>query len=95
MGLLDQGATGVKLTFTPVTKLRCNDCTDVRPFHVAWLARAPDRMLWGSDWPYFAMDKNLPDVGRQMDILGSWTRDAALHQKVFVTNPRALYDTHS
>jgi len=93
LGLLDQGATWVKLTTTRVTKLRWNDCADVRPFHDALLARAPDRMVWGSDWPYIGMDKDIPDAGRQIDLFDSWTPDAALRQKVFVTNPQALYGT--
>jgi 2-pyrone-4,6-dicarboxylate lactonase len=95
LGLVDQGTTWVKLTTTRVTKQRWNDCADVRPFHDALLARAPDRTVWGSDWPYIGMDKDIPDVGHQIDLFDSWTLDADLRQKVFVTNPQALYGTLS
>ena len=93
LGFVNHEATWVKLTTTRVTRLRWNDSADVRPFHDALLARAPERMLWGSDWPYIGMDKDIPDVGRQIDLFDSWTPDADLRQKVFVNNPQALYGT--
>ena len=89
--LLDTGSVWVKLVTTRVTSLRWNDGSDVRPFYDALLTRAPDRMLWGSDWPYIGMDKHLPDVGAQIDLFDKWTGDGALREKVFVSNPKALY----
>ena len=81
----------VKLTPTRVTQRRWNDAADVRPFHDALLEAVPSRMLWGSDWPYIAMDKDLPDMGAQIDLFDAWTPDAGLRQQVFVTNPQRLY----
>jgi 2-pyrone-4,6-dicarboxylate lactonase len=89
--LLDSGSIWVKLVPVRVSKLRWNDCEDVRSFHDALLEKAPNRMLWGSDWPYIAMDKDLPDVGRQIDLFDAWTSDAQIRKKVFVDNPLALY----
>ena len=91
LGLLESGSTWVKLVPIRVTQRRWLDAGDVRSFHDALLEKAPDRMLWGSDWPYIAMGKDLPDVGRQIDLFDRWTADAALRQKVFVTNPQQLY----
>lgn len=82
----------VKLTPSRVSKQRWNACDDVRPFHDALLQAAPNQMVWGSDWPYIAMDKDLPDLGAQIDLFDTWTPDAALRQKVFVANPRRLYE---
>lgn len=81
----------VKLTTTRVTRQRWNDCTDVRVFHDALLRAAPDRMLWGSDWPYIAMDKDLPDMGAQLDLFDAWIGDVALREQVLVANPARLY----
>ncbi|HSV83548.1 MAG TPA: amidohydrolase family protein [Ramlibacter sp.] len=92
LDLAGNTASWVKLTPTRVTKQRWNDCSDVRPFHDALLQAAPERMLWGSDWPYIAMDKDLPDMGTQIDLLDAWTADDALRQHIFVDNPRRLYD---
>ena len=81
----------VKLTPSRVSKQRWSACDDVRPFHDALLQAAPDRMMWGSDWPYIAMDNDLPDMGAQIDLFDAWTPDAALRRKVFATNPGHLY----
>ena len=85
------GSTWVKLTAPRVSKLRWDDCADVRPFHEALLEAGPDRMVWGSDWPFIGMDNNLPDMGGLIDLFDRWTPDPALRQKVFVTNPQVLF----
>jgi 2-pyrone-4,6-dicarboxylate lactonase len=91
LSFLDEADAWVKLVPTRVTRRRWCDAEDARPFHDALLQSAPDRMLWGSDWPYIAMDKDLPDIGRQIDLFDRWTTDETLRQKVFVTNPGRLY----
>lgn len=64
---------------------------DVRPFHDA-LARAnPERLLWGSDWPFLGMQAQRPEVGALLDLLDDWLADDALRQRVLVDNPARLY----
>lgn len=90
LGLLKSGAFWVKMTPVRLTK---TDPTwaSIRPFHEAVMAAAPDRVLFGSDWPYISLDKNPPDVGKLVDLFDAWTPDATVRQKVFVDNPRRLY----
>jgi 2-pyrone-4,6-dicarboxylate lactonase len=64
---------------------------EIRPFHEALLQAAPDRLLWGSDWPYIGYNENPPNVGALIDLLDSWTPDEVLRHKVMVANPAALY----
>ncbi len=61
-----------------------------RPFHDALLAVRPERLLWGSDWPYVRLDP-APDAGRMLDIFDDWTGDAALRAAILVDNPARLY----
>jgi predicted TIM-barrel fold metal-dependent hydrolase len=71
---------------------------DVTPFARALIAAAPDRLVWGSDWPHPAVPGHMPanfvmpNDGDLLDILGLWTPDAAIQKKILVDNPRRLYD---
>ncbi|MCA8010403.1 amidohydrolase family protein [Burkholderia cenocepacia] len=52
---------------------------------------APDRLVWGSDWPHVAV-RTMPDTGRLRNLLATWIPDATLRHKVLVSNPETLYD---
>jgi predicted TIM-barrel fold metal-dependent hydrolase len=67
------------------------DMADVRPFHEALVRDVPDRLLWGSDWPFIGMGGNIPNTGHLLDLLREWTADDAIFEKILVTNPRQLY----
>jgi predicted TIM-barrel fold metal-dependent hydrolase len=85
--LVRDGAVWVKLTVCRVTK---PDYGDVRAHHDALLAANPDRLLWGSDWPYVGMGDRAPDAGHLLDLLTNWT-DEALVRRVLVDNPAQLF----
>ncbi|SDB66488.1 Amidohydrolase [Belnapia rosea] len=54
---------------------------------------APDRMVWGSDWPHpTEKPDNKPDDAVLFDLLTGWVPDAAARQRVLVDNPARLYD---
>jgi predicted TIM-barrel fold metal-dependent hydrolase len=55
------------------------------------MQRAPHRLLFGSDWPYIGLDKDLPTVGGLLDLFHRWTDDAALREALLVRNPIELY----
>lgn len=63
-----------------------------------YLRCAPDRVLWGSDWPHATATAGvqpLPDDARQMDRLAQWIDQApnsgATLRGVLADNPQALY----
>lgn len=63
---------------------------------VADLARmlfeaAPERCVWGSDWPHFNMETVMPDDGDLIDLLADWVPDVAGRQAILVDNPARLY----
>lgn len=87
---LTTGDFWVKTTPIRVAK-SAPDYLEVRPFYEALLKAVPDRVVFGSDWPYLSLDDNPPDVGRLIDLLDDWTGDETLRRKIFVDNPVAFY----
>jgi len=64
---------------------------DVVPLAQALVACAPDRVLWGTDWPHPNM-ATMPDEGQLLDLLGVYVPDDALRNRILVDNPQVLYD---
>jgi 2-pyrone-4,6-dicarboxylate lactonase len=64
---------------------------DVVPYAQALVAAAPDRILWGSDWPHPNV-RATPDDGDLIDFVAQVAPDEATRQKILVTNPERLYD---
>jgi 2-pyrone-4,6-dicarboxylate lactonase len=64
---------------------------DARPFHDALIAARPDRLVWGSDWPFPNMSDQTPDLGQLVTLFGDWVTDADLRQRILVENPAHLY----
>lgn len=53
---------------------------------------APDRVLFGTDWPHVRLKTPIPDDGVLLDELYRWTdTDAALIRRILVDNPARLY----
>ena len=55
------------------------------------LRHAPERCVWGTDWPHTNITDHMPDDGELLDLLGDWALDPALRQRVLVDNPARLY----
>lgn len=63
---------------------------DVVPYAQALIAAAPDRVLWGTDWPHPNV-RSMPDDGDLIDLLVDFAPDERLRNKILVENPEALY----
>jgi predicted TIM-barrel fold metal-dependent hydrolase len=64
---------------------------DVVPYARALVAAAPDRVLWGTDWPHPNV-RHMPDDGDLVDLLVDFIPDEDLRTQVVVANPERLYD---
>ena len=64
---------------------------DVVPFAQALVAAAPDRVLWGTDWPHPNIAV-MPDEGALLDLLADYVPDEQLRHRILVDNPQRLYN---
>ncbi len=64
--------------------------TTALPFAQALMAAAPDRVMWGTDFPHPNL-KHAVDEADLVDLLASYGDGAAL-QRLLVDNPARLYD---
>ncbi|WP_420624511.1 amidohydrolase family protein [Candidatus Poriferisodalis sp.] len=64
---------------------------DVVPYAQALIAAAPDRILWGTDWPHPNV-RRMPDDGDLVDVLASFAPDEGVRHQILVANPETLYD---
>jgi predicted TIM-barrel fold metal-dependent hydrolase len=63
---------------------------DAIPFARALIAAAPDRVLWGTDFPHPNV-KEMPNDGEQVNLFAQVCTDPALRKKILVDNPDTLY----
>jgi 2-pyrone-4,6-dicarboxylate lactonase len=63
---------------------------DVVPYARALIDAAPDRVLWGTDWPHPNV-RHMPDDGDLVDLLASYAPDPDTLRRILVDNPRRLY----
>lgn len=89
--LLGEGRTWVKLSGAYAVTVDGPPYADVAPLARALLAEAPERCVWGTDWPHPAAKGAMPDDAQLLDLVPTWTGDAALQRKLFRDNPAALY----
>ena len=90
--LIDKGRTWVKLSGAYMdTKVGPPTYADVTELARAYLKAAPERMVWGSDWPHPTEREHKPNDAVLFDLLTEWAPDEALRKKLLVDNPAALY----
>ena len=93
--MLDSGRAWVKLSGAYiVSETAPPDHADVDALARSYLAAAPERVVWGSDWPHAsatAGHQPMPDDARQIELLAAWTRTADTLRRVLVANPAVLY----
>jgi len=62
---------------------------DAGPFARVLAEVAPDRLIWGSDYPHLSFDW-VSSVGL-FNLLGAWVPDEAVRRQIMVDNPARLY----
>ncbi|HJV11483.1 MAG TPA: amidohydrolase family protein [Burkholderiales bacterium] len=63
---------------------------DAVPFGRALVEVAPDRVLWGTDWPHPNV-KWMPNDAALLDLFPLMVPDARLQERILVDNPARLY----
>jgi predicted TIM-barrel fold metal-dependent hydrolase len=64
---------------------------DAVPFAQACIAAAPDRVLWGTDWPHPNIEGYMPNDGDLMSLMKLYAPDEAVRNRILVDNPARLY----
>ncbi|ACA15562.1 amidohydrolase 2 [Methylobacterium sp. 4-46] len=90
VGLVRDGAF-VKLSGAYRMSAQPLPYSDTVPFARALMAAAPERCVWGSDWPHVAHWDPMPNVGDLLDLLAVWVPDEPARHRVLVENPARLY----
>ena len=92
--LIDKGRTWVKLSGAYAdTKIGPPSYADSSAVARAYAKAAPERCVWGSDWPHPSeQSKQLPDDALLFDLLTDWVPDEKVRHRILVENPASLYD---
>ena len=90
--MLDTGRVWLKLS----GPMRCTPenlpYPSVTPLAHAFVKHAPERLVWGSDWPHVNLnDREMPNDGDLLDLLAEWVPDEAVRNRILVQNANELY----
>jgi D-galactarolactone isomerase len=90
--LLDQGRTWVKLSGAyQDSKVGPPGYDDTSEIAKALVHQAPERLVWGSDWPHPTERTTKPDDKVLFDLLAVWAPEPETRRRILVTNPETLY----
>ena len=89
--LVDKGRTWVKLSVTyDNTKDGPPGYADITRVAQAYIKAAPERMVWGSNWPH-PNETTKPDDALLFDLMAKWAPDEATRKRILVDNAASLY----
>jgi 2-pyrone-4,6-dicarboxylate lactonase len=90
--LVRRGNTWVKISgANRVSATDLPPYDDVKPLAEALIAAAPERIMWGTDWPHpnkYVVNPNDADL---VDAFGDWVTDEAMRRRIMVDTPAAFY----
>ncbi|WP_315832259.1 amidohydrolase family protein [Bradyrhizobium prioriisuperbiae] len=94
--LVDGGKVWVKLSGGDRLSAAGAPYRDAKPIAASLARHAPERMLWGTDWPHVNLQGSMPDDGDLVDFIGDIVPDEASRRRMLVDNPAAFFgfDTH-
>jgi predicted TIM-barrel fold metal-dependent hydrolase len=91
--MMDKGKTWMKLSGAYMdTNAGAPSYSDKLAVAQAYIKAAPERVVWGSDWPHpTEKPEHKPNDATLLDLLAEWAPDPAQRQRILVSNPEALY----
>jgi 2-pyrone-4,6-dicarboxylate lactonase len=92
LDLMREGNTWMKISgANRVSETDLPPYDDVKPMAEALIEAAPDRIMWGTDWPHPNKYEVNPNDGDLVDAFGDWVTDPTLRRKIMVDTPAAFY----
>ncbi|MDO8777881.1 MAG: amidohydrolase family protein [Burkholderiaceae bacterium] len=89
LNLLESRQTWVKICAYR-NLLKTSDWEVGQAFQQALTDAAPDRLVWGSDWPHLNVS-NPPDAADLLSLMQRWAGSEEMVDQILVHNPQALY----
>jgi predicted TIM-barrel fold metal-dependent hydrolase len=92
--LIDKGRAWIKLSGAyGNSKVGAPLYPEATTIAQAFVKAAPERMVWGSDWPHPGEQNKspLPNDALLFDLLAAWAPDEVTRDRILVSNPEALY----
>lgn len=89
--LLETGRVWIKLSGPYYVSRRDDEaCVAASAWARRLVVAAPDRCLWGSNWPHPQLDPR-PDNAWLLDLMAEWAPDEATRCRILADNPALLY----
>jgi 2-pyrone-4,6-dicarboxylate lactonase len=89
--LMKDGKAWVKLTAPYRLTSSAMPYPDTARFAQALVAAAPERLIWGTDWPHVFIKAAMPDDAKLFSLFEHWVPDEKLRRRILVDNPAQLY----
>jgi 2-pyrone-4,6-dicarboxylate lactonase len=84
-----QGRCWVK--FTGVYRIsKLSDFSDIAPLAEAFVRNNPDRIVWGTDWPFLS-HVHAVTYPQLMELFQGWVSDSGNQRRILVDNPAKLF----
>lgn len=91
--LLDLVNHGERLAYVKLTGIyrmsKVPNFTDSDPMAQALMKAAPDRLIWGSDYPHLSFGEN--SSVELFNLLNRWTKDEKILKQILTDNPARLF----
>jgi D-galactarolactone isomerase len=90
--LIDRDKVWVKLSAPYLTSRRGRlDDPEVNQIARALIDWAPERMIWGSNWPHATLTEDRPDDRGLLDLLSDWVPEESRRNRILKDNPEELF----
>jgi 2-pyrone-4,6-dicarboxylate lactonase len=89
--LLDSGRVSVKLSGSDRLSKTGAPYRDVVPYARSLAEHAPERVLWGTDWPHVNIKGPMPEDAALVDLIAEIAPSEAMQRRLLVDNPIELF----
>jgi len=89
--LMKDGKAWVKLTAPYRLTMSAMPYPDTDVFARALVDAAPERLLWGTDWPHVFIKTAMPQDKKLLGLLEHWVPDREMRKRILVEHPAQLY----
>jgi predicted TIM-barrel fold metal-dependent hydrolase len=89
--LMRDGKAWVKLTAPYRLTMSAMPYGDTDAFAHALVDAAPQRLVWGTDWPHVFIKTAMPEDRQLVALFEHWVPDAAMRRRNLVEQPAELY----